>query len=205
MLKEMFPKNTPTCHPDGIKTFRKDLEAELRFAASGFSPSIPKYLDPLFFHGIEKKASKKKQWKCKTCGSEFARQDNLERHKTTVHALVGLGKNKTLFKKSERVSNGVACVICAHETKRPREMVKHYQEEHSYKERIFYNVEWMIKEECLDDQAEVRCMLGDETSLGVYTWAQVKDETMLDDYKTASWYKILSDEKRTLVEDLKAA
>jgi len=48
-------------------------------------------------------------------------------------------------------------------------------------------------------------MLGDKTSLGVYTWADVKEDTLKGYHINSSWYKILPDDKLVLLEELKAA
>ena len=41
-----------------------------------------------------------------------------------------------------------------------------------------WNVEWMVGEELLDDQTELRCMLGDNTKVRKHKWWELKDEAM---------------------------
>ena len=63
----------------------------------------------------------------------------------------------------------------------------------------------MIAEHFYDDQTEVRCSLSDRTTVGNYTWAELRPEAMMTTFTGMSWYKILSDEDRVLLFDLRRA
>ena len=41
--------------------------------------------------------------------------------------------------------------MCGVEKKEPRQLVKHFVDDHDYTYRAAFNVEWMVEEELLDD------------------------------------------------------
>ena len=83
--------------------------------------------------------------------------------------------------------------------------MKHFVAAHTYQQRVLWNVEWMVAEELLDDQTELRCMLGDNTKVRKHKWEQLKDEAMKDFYKDLTWYKLLNKADRQLMTELQAA
>lgn len=45
----------------------------------------------------------------------------------------------------------------------------------------------------------------DERRVGLHIWQKIKESAMKDDYKEQKWYSKLSDEEKTLLEDLRVA
>jgi len=83
--------------------------------------------------------------------------------------------------------------------------VKHFVEDHTYEQRAMWKVEWMVGEELLDDQTELRCMLGDNTKVRKHKWWELKDEAMSDYYTELIWFKLLNSADKKLLTELQAA
>ena len=171
----------------------------LRWSTTRPSKSVPRYLDPLYYHGIKKNENGGKPHECTICKSAFTTRSSLIKHQRHVHSLNGIRSNTELFMREDGGHFGVRCLICSKSERSPALLVKHFVAAHTYKERVTFNLEWMVEEELLDDQASIRCRLGDLTKVGRHTWKDMKYETMKDLHKGTSWFRILSDEDRVLL------
>lgn len=84
-------------------------------------------------------------------------------------------------------------------------LIAHYAIRHSFYDRERFNVEWMVKEMCMDDQNIVHCMLSDYTMIGKESWASLKEEAMKDYFKTQPMYHRMSANNKILLQQLKDA
>ena len=107
--------------------------------------------------------------------------------------------------KSRKKAKWITCIICGFDCRTIDSMVQHLASEHSYKERTFFNLEWIVEEHLYDDLAEVRCSLSDKTRCGRFLWEQWKVEMMRPTYQHSKDYKMLCDEDRVLMDDLREA
>ena len=190
----------------GTKRVWKDtLVDHCRWAASRESKSVPRYIAPLYFHDIKQEKDAAKSHKCAICKSAFDRSNKLLKHKNQLHSFNGVRGNRELFMPSDAGHLGVRCQICGHVERSAALLVKHFVEAHTYQERVKFNLEWMVAEELLDDQASIRCMLGDSTRVGLETWQDIKTEVVAGLHKKQRWYRVLTESDKAVVADLLAA
>ena len=204
-VRKIVPKRFHSKELGVKRTWKDELVDHCRWAKIRPSKSVPRYIAPIYYDATDQPKNEAKPHKCAICKSAFTRKDNFYQHERRVHSLHGLGKNPELFMAEDKGHFGVRCQICSQPARSPPLMVKHYLEGHTYRDRVKFNLEWMVEEELLDDQASIRCMLGDSTKLGKATWKEMKDEVMQDLYKNERWYKRLAAQDKLVVEDLKAA
>jgi len=53
-----------------------------------------------------------------------------------------------------------------------------------------------LEEKDDDEMEDGVIQLSDETDVGMFTWGKLKDEAMIDGYKTLGWYLNLEEEEK---------
>ena len=177
-IRAMVPEEHHSLELGKKRTWKDVIFDQVRWAATRPSKSVPRYVEPIFYHGIDKKQDPARPHKCIVCLNSFSRKNNLIQHQRSCHSFHGIGKNHELFMTEDKGHFGVRCLICSKSERSPALLVRHFVVAHTYKERVAFNLEWMVEEELLDDQTSIRCMLGDLTKIGRFTWDEIKDDVM---------------------------